>query len=235
MKWLLTIFLALACGAARCDDTSASTSGNTVAGTAPGIVAVLYRSLQMRLDAMALADGGGLCARTVRDSFETLQRRPRIVPPVELRVIGDEVVAETLHGHMVVANEALANLPEGERLVVLAHEFGHVVLGHWDQMVQVYRNRVPGAVTQQQTDGVAEPLGRDASALAYRQEFEADAFGLRAVRTLGLSEQDAVAAFMDLGMCNETATHPGTRKRVAALRSIEPDRQQAAAPSATER
>ncbi|MBC7733632.1 MAG: M48 family metalloprotease [Bacteriovorax sp.] len=163
-----------------------------------------------------------------------MQRRLRIARPIELRVIRREVIAQTLHGDIVVANEALADLPEGERLFVLAHELGHVVLGHWEQMVQVYRKWVPGTVTQQQTDGVAQPLGRDASTLSHRQEFEADAFGLRAVRMLGLSDQNAVAAFMDLGMRNETATHPGTRKRVAALRSTEPDQLQAAAPAGAE-
>jgi hypothetical protein len=212
MRWLLTIFLALACGTARCDDVEADTIA------APGIVAVLCHSQQVRLDAMNLADGSGLHARTVRDSFDLLQRRLRIAPPVVMRVIGGEVAAETLHGDIVVANETLANLPEGERLFVLAHEPRHVVLGHWGQMVQVCRQWEPGTVTQQQTDGVAKPLGREASALAHRQQFEADAFGLRAVRRLGLSEQDAVAAVMDLGMRNETATHPGTQKRGAARR-----------------
>ena len=214
MRWLLTIFLALACGTARCDDVEADTIA------ALGIVAVLCHSQQVRLDAMNLADGSGLHARTVRDSFDLLQRRLRIAPPVVMRVIGGEVAAETLHGDIVVANETLANLPEGERLFVLAHEPGHVVLGHWGQMVQVCRQWEPGTVTQQQTDGVAEPLGREASALAHRQQFEADAFGLRAARRLGLSEQDAVAAVMDLGMRNETATHPGTQKRGAEERSV---------------
>ena len=135
MRWLLTIFLALACGTARCNDTDAN--------AARGIGAVLYRSQQMRLDAMAPADAASQRARTVHDSFDLLQRRLRIAPPVELRVIRGEVVAETLHGDIVVANEALANLPEGERLFVLAHELRHVVLGHWEQMVQVYRKWVP--------------------------------------------------------------------------------------------
>ena len=155
-------------------------------------------------------------ARTVRASFERLQRRLRIAPPVGLRGVRGEVVAETLHGDIVVANEALADLPAGARLFVLAHELGPVVPGHRDHKVQVYRKWVPGSVTQQRTDGVVQPLGRDASTLARRQAFAADAVGLRAVRPPGRSDQDAVAAFMDLGMRNETATQPGTRKRVAA-------------------
>jgi hypothetical protein len=95
----------------------------------------------------------------------------------------------------------------------------------------LYQKWVPGPVTPQRTDAVAAELGREGSALAYRQEFEADAFGLRTVRPLGVSEQEVVAAFMDLGVYSDTATHPGTRKRVAALRSMTPDRIQAAAPS----
>ena len=35
------------------------------------------------------------------------------------------------------------------------------------------------------------------------------------------------------GVINDTATHPGTRKRVAALRSIEPDDLQAGMPAFT--
>ena len=213
MRLLLTIFLTLACATAHPEGPA----------NALDIVAVLDRSQQVRLDALPLADVAGPRSKKVRESFDRLARRFQDLPPVELRIIGGEVVAETLHGNIVVANESLGDLPEGERCFVLAHELGHVMLGHWSQMGLLYQKWVPGAVTQQQTDAVADPLGREASALAHRQEFEADAFGLRTVRALGMSEQDAIAAFMDLGVRNDTATHPGTRKRVAALRATESD------------
>ncbi len=220
MRWLLIIFAIGACGAARSDGASA----------APDIVSVLHRSQQLRLQAMASADSNRPRAQRVRESFDILVRSMRSLPPVELRVMRGEVVAETLQGHVVVVNEALADLPEGERLFVVAHELGHVVLGHWAQLGLLYQKWVPGAVIQEHTDAVAALLGRDASALAHRQEFEADAFGLRIVRALGHSEQDALAVFAGMGVPHDTATHPGTRKRVAALRAIEPDRLQAAAP-----
>jgi Zn-dependent protease with chaperone function len=218
VRCLLTILIALLSSPARGADA-----------TAADIVAVLYRSQQVRLDAMPLAEAS-LRAVRVRDSFDALTRRLEISVTVELRVIRGETVAETLHGNVVVANEALGDLPESGRLFVLAHELGHVQLGHWSQMEQLYRKWVPGSVTQRQTDAIAVPLSRDASALAHRQEFEADAFGLRTLRALGLKEQDALAAFMDLGARNDTATHPSTRKRFAMLRSIEPDSMHAAAP-----
>lgn len=219
MRRLLTILVALACGPAGADETTG----------VPEIVTVLARSQQRQLDAMTLADPTSPRTQKLRASFDTLVRSMRTLPPVELRVITGATVAETLHGHIVVANENLADLPDGERLFVLAHELGHVLLGHWAQMGLIYQRWVPGAVTPEHTDAVADQLGREGSALAHRQEFEADAYGLRAARALGYSEQDVIAAFMDLGVRNDTATHPGSRKRVAALRAIEPDRVQAAA------
>jgi predicted Zn-dependent protease len=221
MRGLLIIFVVLACGTAQAEDTDA----------APGIVAVLHNSQQLRLDTMAPADHHGPRAQSLRESFDRLVRHLRTLPPVELRVVRGEVFAETLQGKVIVANEALADLSEGERLFALSHELGHVMLGHWAQMGLLYQKWVPGAVRQEHTDAVAALLGSDASALAHRQEFEADAFGLRTLRALGSSEQDAMAVFMRLGARHDTATHPSARKRVAALRSIEPDSLQAAAAS----
>ncbi|HEX7440062.1 MAG TPA: hypothetical protein VF319_08170 [Caldimonas sp.] len=58
--------------------------------------------------------------------------------------------------------------------------------------------------------------------------------GLLYLKWVPGAENDALAAFMDLGVRIDTATRAGTRKRVAALRAIEPDRLQAAAPSEPE-
>ena len=143
---------------------------------------------------------------------------------VELRIVRAEIVAETLQGHIVVVNEALGDWPQSEQLFVLGHEFGHVLLGHWAQLGTLYRKWVPGPVTQPHTDAVADALGHGASALAHRHEFEADAFALHRVCALGGSVHDVVAAFMRTGARSDTATHPATRKRVAALRAVEPDR-----------
>ena len=224
MRWLAMTLMALASGAAHCDD----------APSAPDIVGVLYRSQQLQLDAMPPGDAASERALRVRKTFDALAVRLQVPAATELRIIRGDVVAETLHGNVVVANEALGDLPEGERLFVLAHELGHVMLDHWNEMGALYKKWVPGIVEQRETDAIGNALSRDASGLAYRQEFEADAFGLRTVRALGWPDQDAVAAFMDLGVYSDTATHPGTRKRVAALRSIEPDTIHAAAPAQPE-
>jgi len=194
--------------------------GVAFAGQARGedIVDVLRRSQQQRLDAMTRAPSGDR-ARIVRSSFEKLCKALKPEMEVDLVVIAGATVAETMHGHIVVANESLADLPEGERMFILAHEIGHVVNDHWHQMGGLYKRWIPGEVTPSQTDPVAGLLGRDASGLAHRHEFEADAFALRTLRALGFGPEVAVSAFMRQGMQHDTATHPGTRKRLAALRA----------------
>ncbi len=185
---------------------------------AEDIVDVLRRSQQMRLEAMPPAAEGPK-AQAVRRSFEQLRRALPEEVPAELRVVSAGTVAETLHGRIVVAHESLADLPEGARLFVLAHELGHVASHHWQQMSAVYRHWIPGEVKPETTDPVAGALGREASATSHRQEYEADAYALQVLRRLGRSPQDAFSAFMQQGMLQDTATHPGTRKRVASLRA----------------
>jgi Zn-dependent protease with chaperone function len=133
-------------------------------------------------------------------------------------VISGPVTAESLHGHIVIANESLADVAEGERVFILAHELGHVVSGHWLQMGLLYQRWIPGEVIPENTNPIAGSLGREASALAHRQEFEADAFALQALKALGRTPEDAFSTFLHQGVSNDTATHPGTRKRVASLR-----------------
>jgi Zn-dependent protease with chaperone function len=217
-RWIITLSLLLAVPFARGEE---------------GIVAVLARSQLARLDATAAADPAGARAQTVRHSFDDLVRALAIQPPAELRVIRGETLAESLQGHIVLANERLAELNEGERLFILAHELGHIALHHWAQTEQLYLKWVPGAVTPQQTEPVAAMLGRDASGQAHRHELEADAFALHALRALGRDTHDAFSVFMHLGVTRDTATHPGTRKRLASLRAAEAALAGAAAQPAT--
>jgi hypothetical protein len=213
MRWLWTMWIALAFGPAPGGEAAAADIG-----------AVLQRSQQRQLDALTAADPASPRARRLRANFELLMRELQPRPAAELRVVAGGIVAETMQGHIVVAHETLGDLPQGEQLFVLAHELGHVVLGHWLQNGRLYRKWVPGAVTPQTTDPVAGRLGSDASALAWRQEFEADAFGVCALLALGRTGQDAVAAFMHLSASPDTVTHPGTQRRVAAMRAIDPVR-----------
>ena len=186
---------------------------------AESIVEVLHRSQQQRIEATPLADAAGSRAETVRRSFVVVSNAIAHLPAVELRVVQGALGAETMHGRVVMASEALADLSEGERQFVLAHELGHVMQQHWGQVNALYQKWVPGDVRPQTTDPVAAPLAREASQQSHRHEHEADAFALRVLRSLGHDPNVAVAVFMRQGVTHDTATHPGTRKRLAWLRT----------------
>lgn len=203
MRWVVWIGFALASGVARGED----------------IAEVLERSQQVRVDKLQDAPADSARAQKLRASFDTLLRRLDLARPVELRIVRGEVVAEALHGDVVIANEALGGWSEDERLFVLAHELGHLALGHWMQMRGMYQKWVPGAVIPEHTDLVAASLGREGSALAYRHEYEADAFAARTLEAMGLSRQEVLSVFMHLGAHRDTPTHPGTQRRLASLRA----------------
>lgn len=199
---------------------AATILGLTLVSGARGedIIDVLRRSQQQRLDSFAAAPAG---ARTevIRRSYEHLRDRIGPLPPIDLIVVRGPVTAETLHGHIVIVNESVADLPEGERLFLLAHEIGHVVNRHWMQLGLVYRSWVPGEVTPRTTEPVAGPLGREASMTAHRHELEADLFALRALESLDVPTDAAFSSLRLMGLQQDTATHPGTRKRIASLRA----------------
>ncbi|MDO9316283.1 MAG: M48 family metalloprotease [Burkholderiaceae bacterium] len=182
---------------------------------------MLHRSQQARLDSLPTAERGTPAAVVVHLSLQRLVRALELHQPIELRIVSGDTVAETVHGRIVVANEALAALPEGERMFILAHELGHVVLGHWSQMGNLYQQYIPGKVTQAKTDAVSDALGRAASGMVRRQEFDADAFALRTLRELGYADAHALSALSRFGFHRDSATHPGTRQRLAALCAID--------------
>lgn len=202
MRWIFPLLFTLCAASAHSED----------------IVQVLQRSQQMRLDAMQAVAPESEAAHALQASFGRLLRFTGIEQTVELRVVEAATVAETLLGKVVVVNAALAQRPEVEQLFILAHELGHVVEGHQAQMGQVFLKWVPGAVLQQHTDAVAPMLGREASGLAHRHEFSADAFALRTLCAMGHSRDEVLATFMRMGMFQATATHPASNKRLAALR-----------------
>jgi Zn-dependent protease with chaperone function len=191
---------------------------------ADGIVEVLYRSQQARLESLPPAPDATARTAVVRQSFQQLIDTLGIERPVGLQIISGLTVAETVHGDVVVANEFLAGLPEGERLFILAHEIGHVVMGHWGQVGLLFQRYVPGEVTPEVTNAVANDLGRDASALAHQHEFDADAFALRALRRMGFADTHAGSVLARFDPGRDTATHPGTRRRMAALMAIDRSR-----------
>lgn len=200
--------------------TSTATRADTIAE-------VLEHSQASRLASLPDADATGSGALSMQGSFNRLQRVSRLRVPVELHVVDVGAVAEALDGRVIVVNSALGELPEICRLFLLAHELGHVQMRHWTERVQLYERYIPGEVRQEQTDAVASALSVEASQLAYRQEFDADAYAMRTLLDMGYTQDELLSMFVKLGSHASTATHPSTARRVAHLRMIDGERRMA--------
>lgn len=192
--------------------------------SAEGILEVLQRSHAQRLVQLSDIRRGSPApeaVQTIEHSFARLTARFAADHTPELRVVRSEALAETLGGRLIVVDESLSELSEGQRLFVLAHELGHVALGHWGELGRLYQRHIPGEVLRSRTDAAAALLGREASALAHEHEYAADAWGLAALRALGHGPADVEALFARFGPSRDTPTHPGTRRRLAQLHAKE--------------
>jgi hypothetical protein len=188
---------------------------------ADDIVDVLERSQRLRLEQRVAAPDGERTQR-VRAAFDRLLSQSQIAPhSVELRVMQGGVQAEAMLGRLLVVGDAVGDLPEGERLLLLAHELSHLTLGHWQALCAVYRKHVPGEVRPDTTDPVAGALGHDAHELSHRQEYEADAQGFALARHLGTTLDDALSLLMRQPTLSDSATHPATRRRIAQFRVLQ--------------
>jgi hypothetical protein len=183
------------------------------------IGAVLERTQAARLVSLQAEATQGDRADIVRRSFETLVKRLHRHDDLEICVVRGPVVAE-LVGRVVVANESLADLPEPMRLFVLAHEMGHSVLRHRERMADLYAQQLPGELDATKVAVASDELVLAAGQLSRAHEFDADAFAYQLLHQLGYGFADVVGALTAFGMKHDTATHPGTGKRIAHLRSL---------------
>jgi Zn-dependent protease with chaperone function len=206
--------------------------GAGLPAAAEDIRTVLERSHALKLRALAEVERQDDGAELLQRDFRRLLARVPEHPEVRLMVVGGPVIAETLAGRVVVVHVGLAQAGEGERLFLLAHELGHALMHHWDELGALYQHYIPGEVKPETTDPVAAVLGRSASQLVHGHEYAADAFAWRTIRAMGFGLESADAVFRQMPNVGDTATHPASRKRMAALRAIgdEPVRSAAVVP-----
>ncbi len=180
---------------------------------------VFKRSGEARLQNLPLSQDDARIAVLQRD-FEMLIER-RAGEPLELRVVRGPLVIESVAPHTVVMHESVADAAPSVRMFLLAHEVGHLRLEHHLALVRLYKEYIPGEVVPEVTDAVPPALGRRASLLSHEHEYAADKYAFRYIQELGYSLSDMMVVFQQFGMQFDTATHLGTRKRLAHLRQLE--------------
>lgn len=186
-----------------------------------GIEEVLAHSQETRLEGRVPASASSESVARIRATWARLLVASPPPHAIELRVMQGGLQAEAMLGRLLVVGESVGDLPENERAMLLAHEYGHLVLGHWGLLVAMYQQYIPGEVRPETTDPVAQALGRDGRALSHRQELEADAFGYRLAQQLNVTLDDALSLLMRQPVTNDTPTHPATRRRIAQLRALQ--------------
>jgi hypothetical protein len=184
---------------------------------------VLERSQQVRLAKRPAPNPYSRAAERVRASLTRLLALPDAAgAAVELTLVGGRLHAEALlDRNGIVASEALGDLPENERLLMLAHELGHLRLAHAHALKAMYQRHVPADVVREATDPVAAVLDADGRALSHAHELAADAWGYRLARRLGVTLGDAMNLLGRQGAQLDTPTHPGTASRFTRLRDLE--------------
>jgi Zn-dependent protease with chaperone function len=115
-------------------------------------------------------------------------------------------------GKTIVLSARLARLPHAQRYFIIAHEFAHHRLDHQVET----GGRLVGIVSRRGKPGKAV----DASELAHRTEFEADAYAVRMMHAEGLDTNEAAKLFDSMGEGTDSATHPAFSRRARAIRDV---------------
>lgn len=134
-------------------------------------------------------------------------------------VVTPDVVGRVFPGRVVAVNVDLAAMPRSQRMLVLAHELGHVV--HRDhERYTSWAVRTEQAMAPLQGEAADAELRRRVdllSELQHGMEYEADEYASRALVRLGLSIRQAVAVLEPFKVVGETSSHPAVADRVARL------------------
>lgn len=117
------------------------------------------------------------------------------------------------NGKTIVLSARLARLPQSQRFFIIAHEYGHHQLDHQTTMGSLL-SRIAG---HRRDDAVGAP---GVTELAYRSEFEADAYAVRLMHSSGIDPEDAALLFDNLGAGKDNATHPAFGRRAQAIREV---------------
>jgi Zn-dependent protease with chaperone function len=184
-----------------------------------GIVQILEDSAAARLAKLSPVDPGSPAYQLIRSSYERVLKQTKYTQPVDFRCVEGPVDAAAELGRILVARRGLEEIGEGPRLFILAHELGHIVLGHWSTRRALYLAHFPGEITETNANPSDETFGREAHVLAFEQEFAADAFGYRIIKALGFGLDSALAA-LQLNASSDL-THPPMGRRYMQLMEIE--------------
>jgi Zn-dependent protease with chaperone function len=136
---------------------------------------------------------------------------------VRFQVMDCEADGFVYQGQTIVLSTRLARMNPQQRFFIIAHEMGHVRLGHHGAM----RSFVARIVSDHPDEKLARAqLVSGLSQISHQHELDADAFAVRAMESAGLQPEQAAWIFDSIPSDKDNATHPSARRRAQAIRSM---------------
>ncbi len=146
--------------------------------------------------------------------FRELVKATGVTLPLKLEVTSTPLIGHSFPGGVIVVQVDLASLPRAQRMLVLGHELGHQVLGHFASAFAFLDNNSQLFTNQAAEDN---PAWRT---FLHQQEYDADAYAVHCLHLLGLPLADAVPIFEVYADADESLTHPATKARIARMRQL---------------
>lgn len=136
---------------------------------------------------------------------------------VRFEVMDCEADGFVYQGRTVVLSTRLTRMSPAQRFFIVAHEMGHVQLGHHGAM----RSFVAGIVDKNPDESLARrQLASSLAEISHQHEFDADAYAVKAMQSAGLDPEQAAWIFDSIGRDQDNATHPSARRRAQAIRAL---------------
>ncbi len=138
--------------------------------------------------------------------------------PADLRfqVMDCEADGFVYQGRTIVLSTRLSRMNPAQRYFIIAHEMGHVRLGHHGAM----RSFVAGIVNDHPDENRARArIATGLAKISHQHEFDADAFAVRSMLGAGLDPEQAAWIFDSIASDKDDATHPSARRRADAIRT----------------
>jgi len=136
---------------------------------------------------------------------------------VGFQVLDCEADGFVHQGKTIVLSTRLARMNPQQRFFIIAHELGHVALGHHGAM----RSFVARIVGDQPDESRARArLASGLAQISHQHEFDADAFAVRTMQAAGLDPEQAAWIFDSIASDKDNATHPSARRRALAIRAL---------------
>jgi len=155
--------------------------------------------------------------RIITESFQAAlaARGPGI--PVTLHITHDGLGGEAALGNVVLVNDALAALPEDERVFEIAHELGHIDLGHFERMIALFQQYVGDSKDDHFIARTLNAHADDLSPALQALEYEADAYGQALVSKVPGALDGGMHTFQRNVFRRGDFSHPSSRERLLKL------------------